>query len=128
MQPYPQQPMQPYPQQYMHPGYGQQPMGYGAPAPINIVVQNTNSAVANAGYGGGMVRTGNRTKGTAAILAFFLGGLGAHKFYLGQWIWGLIYLFFCWTFVPSIIGFLEGILYLLTSEHAFDMKYNARLA
>jgi TM2 domain-containing membrane protein YozV len=125
MQPYGQQPMQGYGPQ---PGYGQQPgygppqQGYG-PAPINIVVQNT----ANAGYGGGLVRVGNKSKGTAAILALFLGGLGAHKFYLGQTVMGVLYLLMCWTFLPAIAGFIEGIGYLLTSDHAFDMKYNARL-
>lgn len=46
---------------------------------------------------------------TAAALAFFLGGLGAHKFYLGKWT-GIFYLIFCWTYVPSIIAFIECIL------------------
>lgn len=30
----------------------------------------------------------------AAILAFFLGGLGVHKFYLGKWT-GIFYLVLC---------------------------------
>lgn len=99
-------------------------MGYGAPAPINIVVQNT----ATANMSGGLVRVSNKSKGVAALLAFFFGGLGFHKFYLGQPITGLLYLFFCWTFVPMFLGFLEALLYLTMSGHSFDMKYNARLA
>tara|TARA_B100000700_G_scaffold323216_1_gene426495 strand:+ start:1041 stop:1352 length:312 start_codon:yes stop_codon:yes gene_type:complete len=45
-----------------------------------------------------------------AILAFFLGGLGAHKFYFGQIALGIIYALFVWTFIPSIIAFIESIL------------------
>ena len=123
--------MQPYGQHPMQPGYAQQPTpmqpyglqpGYG-PVPINIVVQNTT----NAGYGGGLVRVSNRNRGTAAVLALFLGGLGIHKFYLGQTVVGVLYLCLCWTFLPAIAGFFEGIGLLLSTDHAFDIKYNARL-
>ena len=69
-------------------------------------------------------KTGNRTKGMAALLAFLLGGLGAHKFYLGQPAWGFIYLFFCWTFIPVFIAFLEVFVFLSHSEKDFDRKYN----
>src|SRR5258708_1464285 len=49
---------------------------------------------------------------TAALLAIFLGSLGAHKFYLGQNGWGVIYLLLCWTFIPTVLGLIEGIIYL----------------
>ena len=45
----------------------------------------------------------------AALLAFFLGGLGVHKFYLGKWT-GIFYLALCWTYIPSIIALVEAIL------------------
>jgi TM2 domain-containing membrane protein YozV len=45
-----------------------------------------------------------KDKTTAAILSLLLGGLGVHKFYLGKGVWGLLYLVFCWTFIPAIIG------------------------
>lgn len=63
----------------------------------------------------------NRT--TAAILALFLGGLGLHKFYLGNWMWGLVYLFFCWTFIPAIISFFEAIALFMMSDENFNEKY-----
>jgi len=63
----------------------------------------------------------NRT--TAAILAFFLGGLGVHKFYLGQSGMGILYLLFCWTFIPATVGFVEGIIYLTMSDEQFFYKY-----
>ena len=65
-----------------------------------------------------------RSRSTAAIFAFFLGGLGVHKFYLGQSGAGIVYLLFCWTFVPAIVGFIEGIVYLSMSDEAFSAKYN----
>jgi TM2 domain-containing membrane protein YozV len=68
-------------------------------------------------------QAGNKSRIVAAILAFFLGGLGIHKFYLGQIGWGIIYLIFCWTFIPSIVAFIEFIIYLCTSDEDFARKY-----
>lgn len=65
-----------------------------------------------------------KDKTIAAILALFLGGLGVHKFYLGKYLSGILYLVFSWTFIPTILGFISGISYLLTSEESFDRKYN----
>lgn len=45
-----------------------------------------------------------------ALLAFFLGGIGAHKFYAGKIGTGILYLIFAWTFIPSIIAFIEFII------------------
>ena len=71
--------------------------------------------------------TGGRNRTTAAILALFFGGLGVHKFYLGQSGLGILYLLFFWTFIPAIVGFIEGIVYLSMTEQAFAAKYNAAL-
>lgn len=38
------------------------------------------------------------------LLALFLGGLGAHDFYVGKPVKGLIKLVFCWTGIPTIIS------------------------
>lgn len=65
-----------------------------------------------------------KSKIVAAILAWFLGGLGIHKFYLGQNGQGVLYLLFCWTFIPSLIAFVEFIKLLCMNESEFDKKYN----
>lgn len=64
----------------------------------------------------------DKSRVTAALLAFFLGGLGAHKFYLGKPGIGVLYLIFCWTFIPSIIAFIEFIIYLSESDEKFAQR------
>ncbi|MFE0412395.1 TM2 domain-containing protein, partial [Citrobacter freundii] len=59
----------------------------------------------------------------AVIIALFLGGIGVHKFYLGKVGMGILYLIFCWTLLPAIIAFFEGIIYLCTSDEDFAKKY-----
>ncbi|MCA9714742.1 MAG: NINE protein [Myxococcales bacterium] len=65
-----------------------------------------------------------KDKNVAAILALFMGGIGVHKFYLGQTGAGLIYLLFCWTFIPSILGFIEFIILALMDKQEFDRRFN----
>lgn len=43
-------------------------------------------------------------KSLYVVLAIFLGGLGAHKFYAGKTGTGLVYLLFSWTFIPAILS------------------------
>lgn len=52
------------------------------------------------------------------LLAFFLGGLGVHKFYAGRIGSGILYLIFCWTFIPVIVAFIEFIIALLKKSDA----------
>ena len=66
----------------------------------------------------------DKNKLAAALLAIFLGGLGIHKFYLRKVGMGILYLIFCWTGIPAIIGFIKGIYYLCISDQTFNDKYN----
>jgi len=68
-----------------------------------------------------------KDKTTAALLALLLGGLGAHKFYLDESGTGVLYLLFCWTFIPAFIAFFEFINFLVMDEQAFNRKYNNKL-
>ena len=60
----------------------------------------------------------------AGILAILLGGLGVHRFYLGQIGLGFLYLLFFWTFIPGIIGVVDGVIFLVKPQEEFDLKYN----
>jgi TM2 domain-containing membrane protein YozV len=68
--------------------------------------------------------TGEHNKYVASALAFFFGWFGVHKFYLGQIGLGVVYLLFCWTFIPAIIAFIEAIIYLAMSDESFNQKFN----
>jgi len=60
---------------------------------------------------------------TAGLLGILLGGLGVHKFYLGQIGWGIGYVLLCWTYVPALVGLIEGIIYLTMNDDDFAAKY-----
>ena len=64
-----------------------------------------------------------RNRSIAALLAIFLGGIGAHKFYIGQTAQGVLYLLFFWTFIPAIVGLVEGVIYLTMTDDTFSAKY-----
>ncbi len=68
-----------------------------------------------------------KSKVAAGVLAILLGGLGIHKFYLGKIGMGILYLLFCWTYIPAIIGLIEGIIYLCSNEENFQLKHHVRL-
>ena len=61
----------------------------------------------------------------AGVLAILLGGLGIHKFYLGYTNAGIIQLVvsFCTAGIGSIIGIVEGIIYLTKSDEDFVNTY-----
>ncbi len=58
----------------------------------------------------------------AGILAIVLGGLGIHKFYLGKYGKGLLYVAFCWTFIPALLSIAEGIHYLTQTQEQFEAE------
>jgi TM2 domain-containing membrane protein YozV len=113
-------------QPMMNQNMGQPNMSVGG-QPINIVVntpmQNTpmmqNPAI-NPTWP-------IKSKVAAGLLAIFLGGLGIHKFYLGKVGMGILYLVFCWTYIPGILGVIEGIIYLCSNDENFQLKNHVRL-
>lgn len=69
-----------------------------------------------------------KRKTSAGILALLLGGAGAHKFYLGNWGIGIVYLASCF-FIPGIsaaVGAIEAIRLFTLNDVAFNEKYNYR--
>ena len=57
------------------------------------------------------VKGGDRIVG--AILAIFLGDFGIHHFYTGDTKDGILHLCFFWCGIPGLIGFIEGIIWLV---------------
>ncbi|MFW6081644.1 MAG: NINE protein [Desulfosalsimonas sp.] len=72
------------------------------------------------------VRQPKRVSKVALVLiTFFLGGIGAHKFYTKQYLLGFLYFLFFWTGIPGLIALIEFIIYLFTSEERLQEKYTA---
>ena len=88
-------------------------------------------------------QTSAKTKSrvTSAVLAFLLGWLGVHKFYLGYGTVGFLYLLvtiFSWfmifslffsligvvtLYIPVILSFVDAIRYLTMTDEEFHMTY-----
>jgi TM2 domain-containing membrane protein YozV len=64
-----------------------------------------------------------RTRLAAALFALLLGWVGAHKFYLGKVGQGVMYVLFSWTFIPFVVSFIEGIVYLTMTDGDFVATY-----
>lgn len=78
-----------------------------------------------------------KNKIVAALLAFFLGGFGVHKFYLGYntagfimlgaWVVSFMLTFLIIGIIPlmilGVIAFVEAIIYLITPDEEFHNKY-----
>ncbi len=67
-----------------------------------------------------------KSKVAAGIIAILIGGLGIHKFYLGNVLPGIVYILFSWTGIPGILGLVEGIVYLTDSEERFQERVEAK--
>ena len=67
-----------------------------------------------------------KSRSVAAILAFSgtLTISGLHKFYLGQPLWGVLYVLLSWTPIPKVASAIEGVWYLAQEEEVFDRNFN----
>ena len=65
--------------------------------------------------------TAPKNRSMAVLLAMLLGGIGIHRFYLNEPGWGVVYLLFCWTFIPAIAGLIEGLVFLFMSDTDFHI-------
>jgi TM2 domain-containing membrane protein YozV len=62
----------------------------------------------------------------AALLAFFFGGVGAHRFYLGQWGLGLLHVAFVWTMIPAIVALVDFIRLIAMPDERFARIHGQR--
>jgi TM2 domain-containing membrane protein YozV len=102
---------------------------------VQVICTRCGAAIAKSkvASGGGNDVFGERNQYIAALLAFLLGGFGAHWFYLGFQKQGIIYI--CITIIggilllgiPSlvmwIIALVEAIRFLCISQETFNSKY-----
>ncbi len=64
-----------------------------------------------------------------AIALAFVGGFTPlplswlHKFYLGQYLWGVVYLVLMPTGIPAVACCVEGIWYLSQSDQNFEARF-----
>jgi TM2 domain-containing membrane protein YozV len=73
-----------------------------------------------------MILNKRKSRSIAAILAFSgtMTISGLHKFYLGQPLWGIVYVLLSWTPIPKVASAIEGVWYLAQDEEAFDRNFN----
>lgn len=97
--------------------YSRQKIGGGNGSSPNYTPTNNFTSNTN-------VVKSDKSKTTTILLAFFLGTFGAHRFYLGQHWKGIFSILFCWTYIPTIISFIDVIVFAVMSQDKFDDKYN----
>lgn len=90
---------------------------------LDIVTRRIDSYRKQKGY---KISDRPKKKLWAVILAFLFGWCGGHKFYLGKKSQGAVYAMFFYTFIPAIIGVIEGIRFLMMPKDEFDDRYNHR--
>jgi len=94
---------------------------FSTPAPVNRT-QFIAAAPAPA-WQPAIWRT-RKNRYTAALFAILLGGVGAHKFYLDQPWWGVLYLLLCWTVIPMLVANVEAVMYLMMGDTQFEAVHN----
>ena len=73
---------------------------------INISINNNNT-VPNSQYAANLKAV---NKVVYCVLAICLGGIGVHKFYAGKIGAGLLFILFCWTWIPLIISIIDFVI------------------
>lgn len=61
------------------------------------------------------------------ILAFMAGFFGLQEFYRGNAGLGILAVLFCWTCIPALVAWIEGVVWLFKGPEIFDLTYNRGL-
>lgn len=92
-----------------HPVADPAPIPLPVPAPAATRTTDRKAARANP----------DKSRILTAVLAFVLGLFGIHHFYLGNKKLGLAYLVFFWTYIPVLLGWLEGLSCLFMDDYGW---------
>ena len=65
-----------------------------------------------------------KTKTIAVVLAIFLGVVGAHKFYHGSWVLGILYCIMAINGFSIILGLADALILMVTPEKYYHYRYN----
>lgn len=66
-----------------------------------------------------------KQKNVTVILAFFLGGIGMHDFYLERYVLGVLKALFFWTLIPAFVALFDVFYFIFMDIETFNAKYNA---
>ena len=100
--------------------------------PEQVVCVKCGAALANLTEIGKSETGKSKSRVTAAVLAFFAGGVGVHQFYLGHTASGVMrlvlffggfFLFLVGPLVMEMIAFIEGCIYFSKSDEEFQAVY-----
>lgn len=66
-----------------------------------------------------------KSKSVSIGLALVFGAFGAHKIYLDKPGKGLLYMMFCWTGIPTIVGIVDAVKYIRMEDDEFQQRFIA---
>jgi len=101
---------------------GDVPPSRGRSVDFDIKEENAVDVYLALGHTASSTTPGSKSKAAATLWGVFLGGFGAHKFYMGSWGWGIVYLLTCWLYIPFLVALVEWIRYVLMTDDEFYMK------
>ena len=79
---------------------------------------NCGESIEDEAKSGITIEPGQKTVNKIAygVIAILIGDFGIHRFYAGKWLSGILYLLFFWTFIPGLLGLVEGIIALVKED------------
>jgi TM2 domain-containing membrane protein YozV len=64
-----------------------------------------------------------KSRSVSIGLALVFGGFGAHKIYLDKPGKGLLYMMFCWTGIPTLLGIVDAVKYIRMEDEEFQRRF-----
>lgn len=63
----------------------------------------------------------------AFIVLCLIGGFfGIQEFYREKYLLGVLAILFCWTGIPSLVAYIEAIVWLFRNENEWNSKYGVQ--